>query len=427
MRAAGAQPAGTQPTPGRAPRTAGALVFDGDTRAALAVVRSLARRGIQVTVAAPSLNSLAGASRHAHRRLVLPDPMTHPRRLAEELVALAVREPGMVWIPVADPSLVVVDEIRAQLPGVHIPIPPSGALARAWDKSHLPEVAKTAGFLVPRTWLPSNAAGVRALAAELPYPVVLKPRQSRWRGPYGFVAGTVDYVRARDDLLPAWEAMHASIPAPLIQERVTGTGMGLFLLADHGRVLARFAHRRLREKPPSGGVSVLCESIPVPADLAVRADRLMKALDWHGVCMIEFKIDARDGRPWLIEINPRFWGSLELAVAAGVDFPWLLFQLALGHPAQGPSSYRVGVRSRWELGDLDHLLIQLRKRHSSDRATSDQSRLANILAFLDPFAGRPEVFRWHDPGPGWHELRTYLRALRGRAGAGAPRNGGDKS
>jgi predicted ATP-grasp superfamily ATP-dependent carboligase len=262
--------------------------------------------------------------------------------------------------------------------------------------------------------MPTCSADVDALAREVTYPVVIKPRRSRWRTASGFVAGGVAYAHSPETLRSMWEAMDARIPAPLVQERVTGFGMGLFILADRGIVLARFAHRRLREKPPSGGVSVLSESIQVPPELEAPADRLMAALDWRGVCMIEFKVDARDGRPVLMELNPRFWGSLELAIASGVDFPWLLYQLALGEAPEAQSSYRLGVRSRWELGDLDHLLIRLRNRGGRDLPSGAPSRLGALLAFLDPFAGRPEVFRLGDPGPGWHELRNYLRGWMGR-------------
>jgi predicted ATP-grasp superfamily ATP-dependent carboligase len=398
----------------------GALVLDGDTRTALAIVRSLARRGVLVTVAASAPRSLAGSSRYAHRRLELPDPMTAPERLANALVDLAGREPGAVWFPVTDQSLAVVDAVREHLAGILLPIPERDALALAWDKSRLPELAESAGFAVPRTWQPGSAADAAALAPQLDYPVVLKPRRSRHLGPQGFVPGEVAYVRSAAALAPAWEALAARIPGPIIQERVPGAGMGLFVLADRGRVLTRFAHRRLREKPPSGGVSVLSESIAVPPALAESADRLMAELHWHGVCMIEFKLAGSEVHPWLIEINPRFWGSLALAIAAGVDFPWLVYRLALGDSVPTPATYRVGMRSRWELGDLDHLLIRWRGRDPGADAAAP-SRLRSLLAFLSPWAGRPEVFRPDDPAPGLVELGRYLMAWRRRPDAGGGR------
>src|SRR2546430_8599658 len=83
---------------------------------------------------------------------------------------------------------------------------------------------------------------------------------------------------------------------------------------------------------------------------------ILDHVGWHGAAMVEFKVRA-DGRPYLMEINPRFWGSLQLAIDAGVDFPWLAYQLAAGLTPDSVEGYRIGVRNRWLLGDLDHVYL----------------------------------------------------------------------
>jgi len=388
-----------------------AIVFDGDTRAALAVVRSLGRRGVRVRVASHRVPSLAGASRHAGGQLQLPDPMTEPQAFAAALPGLARAEPGAVWIPVTDATLALVDAVRTELPGVRLPIPDSPTLDTSWDKGRLLDIARGAGFQVPRTWTPADERAVARLAPELEYPVVLKPRRSRLQVAGRIETGTVRYVHSAAELVPAWVASDARIPMPLIQERIAGFGMGLFLLAAQGRILASFAHRRRREKPPAGGVSVLSESIALPGELVDPAARLLSALEWTGVCMLEFKVGDRDRVPRLMELNPRFWGSLALPLYAGVDFPWLLYQLASGSAPAPPVAYRIGVKSRWELGDLDHLLIRLRGRTERDLGPAAPSRLGALLRFLNPLAGRPEVLWLSDPAPFVHELRDYIAAL----------------
>jgi hypothetical protein len=136
-------------------------------------------------------------------------------------------------------------------------------------------------------------------------------------------------------------------------------------------------------------------------------------------------VDPADGVPRLMEMNPRFWGSLALPCLAGMDFPWLLYELALGRPSSAPESYRVGVRSRWELGDLDHLLIRLRGRSERDLTAAAPSRLGALVRFLNPLAGRPEVWWWSDPAPFGRELQDYVAAIarrrhaRGRTMEGA--------
>ena len=194
-----------------------------------------------------------------------------------------------------------------------------------------------------------------------------------------------------------------------------GKAIGIFLLARNGDILAKFAHRRIREKPPSGGVSVLCESIDPPAEALDAASRLISVNKWHGVAMIEFKWDDEEKRPKLIEVNGRFWGSLNLAIRAGVDFPFLLYRLAVGEKVEGRAEYRIGLKSRWELGDLDHLLIRLKRDpdHPSLSGTRVRKRDA-VGAFLADFF-RPsvihEIFNSRDPGPFLFEAKEYVRNL----------------
>ena len=125
--------------------------------------------------------------------------------------------------------------------------------------------------------------------------------------------------------------------------------------------------------------------------------------------MVEFKV-AEDGTPYLMEINTRFWGSLQLAIDAGVDFPWLLYKLACGQPVTPVTRYKTGRRLRWLLGDLDSLYLVLR-----DRKTSVPLKLGTLTRFLwpAPFRTRHEINRWSDLGPFWWELKQYIRELIG--------------
>jgi predicted ATP-grasp superfamily ATP-dependent carboligase len=171
---------------------------------------------------------------------------------------------------------------------------------------------------------------------------------------------------------------------------------------NRGRLRAAFAHRRLREKPPSGGVSVLSESVALDPQLLAQSERILEALKWHGVAMVEFKRDSRDGVPKLLEINGRFWGSLQLAVDAGVDFPALLYRLAVEGDVEPVFDYEVGVRLRWWLGSVDWLLLRSR----------ETGRLRAVREFLRPVGRRTrgEVLRRDDPVPAALEVSQYLGA-----------------
>lgn len=123
--------------------------------------------------------------------------------------------------------------------------------------------------------------------------------------------------------------------------------------------------------------------------------------------MVEFRVSA-DGTAYLMEVNPRFWGSLQLAIDSGVDFPWWLYLASTGQTVpEVPWQHR---RVRWLLGDLDRLYLVLK---SSSDTYSIGKKLVEILRFCKPgWRTRHEVNRWQDLRPFWFELKQYLRALK---------------
>lgn len=128
--------------------------------------------------------------------------------------------------------------------------------------------------------------------------------------------------------------------------------------------------------------------------------------------MVEYKMDVRDGKPKLMEINARYWGSLQLAIAAGVDFPLLHYRFAQGEDPPAQLNYRTGVRCRWLLGDLDALVTRLRVPEEKRCLLRDTgSRLRACVEFLR-FRGRDlhyDVLSADDSQPGWLEGEQYLQ------------------
>jgi predicted ATP-grasp superfamily ATP-dependent carboligase len=163
-------------------------------------------------------------------------------------------------------------------------------------------------------------------------------------------------------------------------------------------------------------VSVLRESIAADPIALGQAVALLDRLDWQGPAMVEFKMDEATGVPVLMEINGRFWGSLQLAIDAGVDFPALLVEAALGGDPEPVTEYRHGVRTRWLLGDLDHLLIRLRRSAAAlHLPPGAPGRVRTVAGFVGGFAPptRLEVLRLRDLRPFGRELRIWLRELGG--------------
>ncbi len=387
--------------------------MDGSTRAALAVTRSLGRAGVEVTVVASRQRSLAGASRYAQARWKVPDPARDPEAARRVLCRLALAAPGAVWLPVTDLTLEWLLSIADALPEPRLPFAPAHTLKLAWDKGLLLDRARALGIACPRTRVAVDRDVVADCARQWGWPLVLKPARSKWWDGACYQSGDVRIasdLTGASRLVDAWPTQG---PDLLVQEHLPGHGMGVFLLADRGRVVAHFAHRRLREKPPAGGVSVLRESIRPEPQVLESAVRLVEGLDWHGVCMVEFRVDPARRIPYLMEINPRFWGSLQLAVDAGADFPRWLLAVALGQPIAPPEPYRMGVRSRWLLGDLDHLLIRLRRPAGNPEVgPTPPPRWRALASFLNPCAGRLEVWRLSDVRPAFQELADWSRALR---------------
>ena len=382
------------------------LVTDGETRAALACVRALAARGHTVHVAAEGSRSLAGASRYAGGAHVVGDPTTDPRSFAERLVRVAASVGADLILPVTEASLGSIYAFGVQ-DRCAVACPERTAYEVAVDKHELLQRATRLGLAVPRTLLFEDPEQLTALPEPFQLPVVLKARRSRFLSAGRWVAGEVRIVRSAADLQHAKSAPGFS-GGVLLQEFIPGRGEGVFLLTEQGRPLARFAHRRIREKPPWGGVSVLSEAIAPDPELLAGSGRLLAELAWTGVAMVEFR-RAPAGGAFLMEVNPRLWGSVQLAIDAGVDFPSLLVALHLGAPI-APVQARLGTRTRWLLGDVDHLLICLRRPElRRQRGTSVFALIRDFLrSFFD--GSRLEVLRRDDWRPFLRELRDWIRA-----------------
>lgn len=395
------------------------LVLDGRERSALAVTRGLGRAGIPVVVGAETVTSLAGSSRYCVATWVYPSPLSDPSKFISSLVEADARFNMSAIMPVTDATMQVVaahrDVFRTSITGA---IPPLESYDLVSDKCHLMRLAQELGVPVPDTIFVENGRLPKDIHNVGDYPVIVKPGRSLMLVDGIWTRTTVQQAANRLELEQLYRDKPYLRRRSLIQRRVEGEGQAIFALCDHGTPLALFAHRRLREKPPSGGVSVLRESIELPKTMTDYAVKLLQKVRWHGVAMVEFKIEGDTGIPRLMEINGRFWGSLQLALDAGVNFPHLLYQLLRGErvvliPEGG---YRVGVKSRWLLGDLDHLLIRTFKSDETLRLPPGYpSRLRCGLDFMRFFQKdlQYEVERWDDAAPARYEWRMYLKALAG--------------
>jgi predicted ATP-grasp superfamily ATP-dependent carboligase len=312
------------------------LVTDAENKNALAAIRSLGGHGARVLAGSHRRLARGFCSRYSGDHVRYPPPECEHEFLG--FVIDAAQERGLdVVLPIGDATNRVLSKHREQLtPHVAMPVADWPAMEIASHKRRTVSFAEAIGIDVPRTYRHKSEVDA--------FPVVVKRSEG---------AGSVRYVNDEHEL----ELVDAA--DAVIQEWIPGTGYGFFALFERSRERAVFMHRRLREYPVTGGASTAAESIDDPL-LAELGLKLLRALGWHGVAMVEFKKDRRDGRYKLMEVNPKFWGSLDLSIAAGVDFPWLAAQMALGR-LDGPlPAYRVGLRFRWLFDDVLHVAARPR-------------------------------------------------------------------
>jgi predicted ATP-grasp superfamily ATP-dependent carboligase len=360
------------------------LVTDGLWQKTLAVVRALGQDGVDVAVAAETRWAAAFYSRHCKRRVRTPSPTEDPAGWVDCLVREACRGDYDMILPMEDQTVALLGRHRSRFPdAVAIPIPGDRPLARALDKGETLTLCRELGLAIPLTRMIGDLSLLDEVSHQVPYPALIKPRRS---------SGARGIARARTpaELVDRYRAVHRVHPFPLIQEQipVEGAPLAVGLLLDRrGEPVARLVQESFREYPPTGGSSTLRQTI-ADEDLCAQALALLRALEWYGVAQVEFKRDPRDGRAKVMEINPRFWNSVQLAIDAGVNFPALLHRMATGRPFRPALDYPVGIRSRWLLpGDLLCFLA------SPDRFRARPS----FFAFFDR-ATRYEDFSLEDPG-----------------------------
>jgi predicted ATP-grasp superfamily ATP-dependent carboligase len=387
------------------------LVTDGTQRSALAVVRSLGGAGHTVFVCGPRVPSMAGSSKYSFAESAVANTLDSPAQFVSDVSQLIERWRIDTLIPITEASLLALLPERDSL-GALIPWPDADTFRAVADKRSLLTTAATLGIAVPKQVVLGNEADVRALdPALLDYPLVLKPSRSVGEHDGQRVSLGVRHVPNGGTLRTEIAALGSAALPLLLQQRIIGPGIGIFLLIWDGKLLATFAHRRLREKPPSGGVSVYSESVTPDPELVEQSRMLLERMKWRGVAMVEFKREASTGTAYLMEVNGRFWGSLQLAIDAGVDFPVRLVAAASGEALPATTGYRAGVRSRWWWGDVDHLLARWRGNAVTlalpPDAPSRWRATLDFLTFWHPH-DRNEVFRLKDPRPFFRETIEWL-------------------
>ncbi len=387
------------------------IVLDGLLNPAVACVRSLARAGYRVIVGSGAPWSKSGLSRFCSFEFTYPDPQLRIRDFVESLVKLLRAEGPSVIMPSSEACVLAISANRQEIAaaGGMLILPPHEALLFACNKLKTTRRAAELGIPTPVSRILRTSQDADEMAKSSTGSCVLKPSCSEeLRGDRCPPTSRPLYSRNPQEFMTAYAALRQVCSEVLVQEFVSGAGVLFSVLLHHGEFRAEFEYRRIRPVHPTGWGAALREGVQPDPRLREATLCMLRSIDpeWHGVGQLEFRIRA-DGTPVFLEVNPRFWHSLPLAVVAGVDFPLMMTRMASGEDIPVHGGYPAGVRCRWLLGDFRNLLYTWQGQPDG-YPERIPGRLKALLSFLLPTPGAyHDNFEFFDPLP---ELGDWISA-----------------
>jgi predicted ATP-grasp superfamily ATP-dependent carboligase len=360
------------------------LVVGAEENPALPIVESLYRKGLEVHVASHKRICVGFFSRFVHERFLYPSPYTNEQAFVECLSDHVRKQRFDVTFVTGDRATDLLASHRSLFTEhTSLPLVDLDRYVNCRDKTKTMKLAQRIGVPTPQTYYPENES-LLELASKLAYPVVLKPNSSDG-------ARGISYPQTAQELVCSYHKTVANYGPCHIQEYIPQTGMQYkaeLLLDENSNVKAWCVYNKLRYYPPSGGSSTLNSTVE-RKDILQSAANILKALRWYGMGDCDFIEDPRDGTAKLMEINPRFTRSIKICVLAGVDFPYLLYKLAVKEPFESVLDYRIGTFLRYLPADINWFI-----------KSKDRFKAAPKFFSGDGKKITDEIFSLKDPGPG---------------------------
>ena len=326
------------------------LVSDGDQKHTLGIVRALGKIGYEVHTYSNKSKSLTSYSKYCTKAHIIE--LSSRDGYVKLLQKLHAIENYDCIIPVGSGTVSDISYCYEKLPieiQTKIVIAKKSNIEIALSKIKTYRHAEKLGLNVPKTYIPNSFDEILSISENLSFPIVIKAQNEMG-------ANVVDYANNSNELIEKFKNMcqeHSfdENELPMIQEYISGHGEGFFAIYKDGVCGQTFQHKRIREYPVTGGMSVCAES-SVNNAVEMYGKRLLDSLEWHGIAMVEFKVN-KNNIPYLMEINPKFWGSLDLAIEAGANFPKEMVDIARGVSDLKNKEYAYPFRYHWPLhGDI---------------------------------------------------------------------------
>jgi len=383
------------------------LVLGDDNRSCLTIVRSLGRQGLEVWLGPETRDSIVPRSRYVRRTIPMPSTKHRVDEWHDRLEELLSREKVDLVIPCSDHALVPMAQQRARFEHLApLAIPDDFGFEYTYLKNKTLELADRVGVPIPRTTLvekPVELSGI--LEGNPAFPLIIKPVSSNvWKdgARFDLKVRTASSARALESIAGGL----LEIGPVLIQSYFEGRGVGQEFLTSEGEIVDVFQHV---QELLSGGGSSYRMSVSPDDRMLECSKRLLSGLRWTGVAMVEYKQNVATGEFALMAINGRFWGSLPLAVASGVDFPYRAYLVHRKQPVPPAAPYRRGLYCRNWSKDLAWFKERLAANEASELPSVREeigAGLKNVLAGRE----RYNTITLDDPLPGIAELGSGLKA-----------------
>lgn len=342
------------------------VITYGWNRVSYNVLRNLSMNGLKVVSGDESKYNMCSMSKYSVASFQYPSPFVNPEKFIDKLLEIVEIYKPKVLMPCHEESFVIA-KYRDRFPAdLIIPIAEYNILMSAHDKISANKIAKLANVPVPNIYNVQNIQDLENQKELFNYPIVIKLSNSN-------ASKGVFYANNYDELEKIFIANFNELNKLYIQDYVQGSGYGASFIYKNGKMISGFVHKRLIEKTHTGGVST--KRISVKNNKILNYGKsILDYLKWEGPAMVEFKYDEEKDQVWFIEINARYWGSLALPIASGLDMPYWHYLSALGQKIE-KRDYKDGIVSIWILGAF----ITLTERLLSKKITFSETK--SILNF----------------------------------------------
>lgn len=359
-------------------------------RVGYTILRTLSEKGLKVWAADTSKKNICSMSKFCTGSFTYPDPFTEEEAFIRVLKEKVTELKPRVLMPTHDESVVIMRH-REEFPKeLVIPYESEEMLLNLANKAWATKMAKEAGCPIPEVY--------QSVEEVESYPVVFKTV-------IGNSAKGVYFPKSKDELLALMQESHGNVFSKdsemLLQEWIGGTDYSVDCVRWDGFWKSSVYHA-LVTKTDGGGTTTQREIVAAP-ELEKYAKLLLDAVDFHGVCGLDFRYDPETGKSAFIEVNARFTGGLATPVAAGFNIPWAVYKLATGGRYDEPCDARIGTKTKWILGDVITLVGRLVKLRFNGRELCQLARFRGFDAFDD--------FRWDDKRAILGEMSYYLGKL----------------